>query len=547
MYHRLSSNNTSREWEQEKPCPRTNNHPPRISKPPRLIRPSYDCVVIGSGYGGAIAASRMARAGQSVCLLERGRERWPGEYPETLSHAARQLSVSGRIQRAFSSRRGGNIRCGNAGGMYHVVVGEGQTAVVGNGLGGTSLINSNVFLEADAATLSLDMWPPEIRNNPKVLDEYYQKARNVLEPQPYPATLPSLKKTELLHRQAQTLGLEKHFYKPPQTTRFQHAGPNSCGVPMRPSTLTGQDTTGVNDGSKTTTLVTYLADAWHWGADIFCQCEVRHVQEAHGRGGYNVHYTWRDEAWDGFGRGTKATPGTLLHVHARRAVFFGAGSLGTTEILLRSRALGLPVSDDVGRGMSGNGDMLAFGYNCDYDVNAIGRSARRRGSRIADTDPVGPTITATIDMRDATDDPLHGFVIQEGTVPEALAHLVQPIAHLQTGLCPSGQGTSGLVRRMRRLGRVCRSRLLGPHVRSGAVRRTQVFLVMSHDTAQGTMRLEHDMPTLRFPPATADEGLREQAVHALLSAAVASVGGTLIRNPCAKLWGNRRVTVHPLG
>lgn len=49
---------------------------PRISRPLELIRSTYDVVVIGSGYGGGVAASRMARGGQSVCLLERGEERW---------------------------------------------------------------------------------------------------------------------------------------------------------------------------------------------------------------------------------------------------------------------------------------------------------------------------------------------------------------------------------------------------------------------------------------------------------------------------------------
>ena len=49
---------------------------PRISKPVELLRPSYDVVVIGSGYGGGVAASRMARGGQSVCVFERGKERW---------------------------------------------------------------------------------------------------------------------------------------------------------------------------------------------------------------------------------------------------------------------------------------------------------------------------------------------------------------------------------------------------------------------------------------------------------------------------------------
>ncbi len=39
---------------------------PRISRPVELLRHRYDVVVIGSGYGGGVAASRMARAGQSV-------------------------------------------------------------------------------------------------------------------------------------------------------------------------------------------------------------------------------------------------------------------------------------------------------------------------------------------------------------------------------------------------------------------------------------------------------------------------------------------------
>ena len=49
---------------------------PRISIPVELMRHQYDVVVVGSGYGGGVAASRMARGGQSVCLLELGKERW---------------------------------------------------------------------------------------------------------------------------------------------------------------------------------------------------------------------------------------------------------------------------------------------------------------------------------------------------------------------------------------------------------------------------------------------------------------------------------------
>ena len=42
----------------------------------------YDVIVVGSGYGASIAASRYARAGQTVCVLEKGAEWLPGDFPE---------------------------------------------------------------------------------------------------------------------------------------------------------------------------------------------------------------------------------------------------------------------------------------------------------------------------------------------------------------------------------------------------------------------------------------------------------------------------------
>jgi len=50
-----------------------------------------------------------------------------------------------------------------------------------------------------------------------------------------------------------------------------------------------------------------------------------------------------------------------MWVRARKMVFLGAGALGTTEIMLRSKQMGLSLNEQVGRGMSGNGDILAFG------------------------------------------------------------------------------------------------------------------------------------------------------------------------------------------
>jgi hypothetical protein len=186
----------------------------------------------------------------------------------------------------------------------------------------------------------------------------YERAADVLEPIEYPSTEPELLKANLLKKQASLLGLDHKFYRVRQTTRFTD-GPNSTGVPMQASSLSGMDATGINDGSKSTTLVNYISDAWNWGAQIFCECEVRYVTKAPGgREGYIVYFAWHSGKRARF---RDSFLEDLMWVHAKKLVFFGAGSLGTTEILLRSNQLGLPVSGEIGTEMSGNGDMLGFG------------------------------------------------------------------------------------------------------------------------------------------------------------------------------------------
>jgi choline dehydrogenase-like flavoprotein len=128
------------------------------------MRESYDVVVIGSGYGGGVAASRMARGKQTVCVLERGKERWPGEFPEKLEDAVKEIDVSGEFAPGMRRSIPGTLIEGrNPTGLYRFTVGDGQNVYMGNGLGGTSLVNANVFLEAHPKVLELDIWPEELR------------------------------------------------------------------------------------------------------------------------------------------------------------------------------------------------------------------------------------------------------------------------------------------------------------------------------------------------------------------------------------------------
>jgi cholesterol oxidase len=43
----------------------------------------FDAVIVGSGFGGSVTAYRLAEAGWSVCLLERGCEHPPGSFPRS--------------------------------------------------------------------------------------------------------------------------------------------------------------------------------------------------------------------------------------------------------------------------------------------------------------------------------------------------------------------------------------------------------------------------------------------------------------------------------
>lgn len=139
------------------------NHP-RLSRCSSQIKPEYDVVVIGSGYGGGVAASRMSRAGKSVCVLERGLERWPGEYPHKFTEAMKEYRVSGQVL-------GTDFEVGKKSSLYQTIKGDGQDVFLGCGLGGTSLINAGVFLQADQEILKSKDWPEEIRGSFDALDQ----------------------------------------------------------------------------------------------------------------------------------------------------------------------------------------------------------------------------------------------------------------------------------------------------------------------------------------------------------------------------------------
>src|SRR5579859_2842515 len=106
----------------------------RLASPIESIKDYYTVVVVGSGYGGGIAASRLARARQSVCVLERGKEWQPGEYPNTTAEAVREM----QFDYPDSDLLHGHV--GPHTGLYDFRFNQQIHVFLGCGLGGTSLV-----------------------------------------------------------------------------------------------------------------------------------------------------------------------------------------------------------------------------------------------------------------------------------------------------------------------------------------------------------------------------------------------------------------------
>ncbi|YCM44588.1 GMC family oxidoreductase [Verrucomicrobiaceae bacterium 227] len=494
----------------------------RLSSPLSNLKESYEVLVIGSGYGGAIAASRMARAGRKVCLLERGKEKIPGEYPNTTHQALEEIQVNRMNFHGSQHARSA---------LYDFRVNKQMNVFLGCGLGGTSLVNANVSLKADRWVFDDPHWPAQlVADYETTVADGYRRAEEMLKPEPYPVDFPKLNK--LLAHEKSGAAMGEKFYRPPINVTFK-SGINHVGVEQEACNGCGDCVTGCNFKAKNTLLMNYLPDAHNHGAEIFTQAEVAWISKG-SDGKWVVHFHALQT-----GRETFNAP--LLSVRAD-VVVLGAGALGSTEILLRSKEHGLQVSPRLGRRFTGNGDVLAFSYNSDDEINGVGFGDHDPEGR----DPVGPCISGIIDMR-GPERGEQGLVIEEGSIPGALASVL-PSA-LAVAAAATGTRTDiGALDRAQELGRQALSLVpfIGPY--QGAVRNTQTFLVMTHDDSEAIMEMKNDQLVIDWPGVGSQDIF--ESVDGELLAATKSLGGTMTRNP---IWRNiihrqgDLVTVHPLG
>ena len=471
---------------------------------------AYDFVVIGSGYGGAITAARLATADlaskPTICILERGKEWLPGSFPTRFDQVtAEQLSPTNPL------------------GLHETVNFRDISVIKASGLGGGSLINFNVALVPDAEVFELSGWPRTIRRD--TLDPYYYRALQVLRAAAHPRAA-ELPKFQALDRAARALG--RRAEPVPITVNFDIDGVNEYGMKQAPCNNCGDCFTGCNYGGKNTLYMNYLPMARRAGAEIYTQARVEWVEKLAG-GGWRVHGRVRD--------GHREERFTL----DARNVVVAAGSLNSTEILLRSEAQGLNVSPRLGSGFSGNGDFFGIAYNSDHLVQAVGIGEDAGKGQFAP----GPTMVAVVKVGGARP-VVERFLVEDSAIPSALVKTAQlALAAFR------GEDTDTGDERAERA-RVLYDLAGRDACRGGALRNTLMLMVTSMDDAKGS--IVFDTPwwdkdgRIRVLWDDAGRQATFARINSDLRRMARELGSTFIESAFWSAFNLRRLaTLHPLG
>lgn len=315
-----------------------------------LVRPvpwHYDVIVVGSGYGASICAARLSSKlhdGGRLAIFEQGREWVPGTFSDRFRGVAKdsRRSLLGRDRRTIR----------NPLGLINLVQGEDVSVLSASGLGGTSLINANVAICPDVEVFEQPAWGPYL-NDRRALEPYFDLAAWELGVMREPVDLtPKMKAMRLAAERLRDQGAHFEASLLAVTRADQLGLPilNRHGMIQRPCTSCGDCMTGCNVGAKNTLAMNYLPMAKKHGAHIFTGIEVERIEKVNGF--YQVHFIHYQPTEKGF----TAVRGKTTS----RIVILGAGSLGSTEILLRSQSSGLEFSSTLGQNWSGNGDILGY-------------------------------------------------------------------------------------------------------------------------------------------------------------------------------------------
>jgi cholesterol oxidase len=466
---------------------------------------TFDAIVIGSGFGGAISACRLAEKGMKVLVLERGR-RWSAQdYPRRpgdawlFNHLA-PAQLNGWLDLRF---------------FRHIAVSQAA------GVGGGSLAYSSVALEANP-NLFQNGWPSEITYSE--LKPYYDKVAKVMSLQ----TVPDGQLTQrfkLTREAAEKTALGDRFSKVPLAVTFSPEWNYQLEDPFNPrhsKTFTnaqgqqqgtcihlGNCDIGCEVRAKNTLDLNYIPLAEQRGADVRPLHMVRTIGRSNG--GYKVVFD-------------RVERGRLVRgSESATRVLVAAGSLGSTELLLRCR--------DEHRTLPGLSRLL--GRHWSANANVLSTAIYKDAERVQQT--LGPSISGGLDFTDGSRDG-ERFVIEDDGFPNVVLNSLRA--------CLDAPGAAGFGRGL--------LQEIEEHVRADSnLRNVMVWLGAGMDASDGQLTLKRRLFTpwvrdldLQWTPQNS-RGVIEAiaAVHRTLTDAT---GGRMRQGPPDSVFKNM-VTLHPLG
>jgi cholesterol oxidase len=469
------------------------------------MSPRFDAIVIGSGFGGAIMACRVAEKGMKVLVLERGRRWTPRDYPRGagdawLFNADRPARQNGWLDLRFFRN---------------------MTVAQAAGVGGGSLAYSSVALEAHRS-LFTNGWPREITYDD--LKPGYDRVTQMMNLQVVPDGQLT-QRFKLMAEAAEKLGEGHRFAKTPLAVSFSPQWNYALSEPFNSKHSTsftnaqgqrqgtcihlGNCDIGCDVRAKNTLDLNYLAVAEQRGTDVRALHLVRRI-EPDGTG-YRVIFD-------------RIEQGRLIRGEETAShVILAAGSLGSTELLLRCR--------DEHRTLPALSRVL--GHNWSANANVLSMAAYADASRVQQT--LGPTISGVVDFMDRSSDGQQ-FVIEDDGFPNVLLNALR-------ACIASGPRTD--------VGRSLLQQLEAHVSGNERSRNMMVWLGAGVDGADGRLTLTRPLLApwtrrldLRWSPdrsqAVVDAIL---AVHRRMTEAT---GGELQPNAAWSLFRNM-VTLHPLG
>jgi len=315
----------------------------RQTKPPAHSR----ALIIGSGFGGAISALRLANAGIQTTVLERG-QRWPtGRWRDAFTNDALPDGRAFWHRKKVKTLTGLPAYTDSFGGVMDVTNYQNMDVWRGACVGGGSVVFTGVmiqpqqthFEELFGSTVSWD----------EMNSTYYPRVRAMLNLNKMPDhiynSLP-FSHSRVWDKQAHDAGFTSHKI---DSIFNWNVINDELKLRTLPSAIKGESNYGNSNGAKFDLNQNYIKMAEATGnAKVYSNQDVKSIR--HDGNQYIVEVVQLSP------KGREIDHYELTC----DSLFMAAGSIGTTELLVRAREKGdlQNLNNYIGEGWGGNGDSI---------------------------------------------------------------------------------------------------------------------------------------------------------------------------------------------